>query len=43
VKLETEARYVGIGAGAQDERTLVRGSTSRLHHELTQFLTTPAG
>jgi hypothetical protein len=42
VKLTTEAGDVTIGTGAQDGRTLVRGSTSRLHHELSQFLTTLA-
>jgi hypothetical protein len=29
-----------IGIGTRDGGTLVRGSTSRLHHELSQFLTT---
>src|SRR5688500_17843364 len=29
-----------IGIGTRDGATLVRGSTSRLHHELSQFLTT---
>jgi hypothetical protein len=33
-----EAGELVIGTGLQDGRTLVRGSTSRLHHELSQFL-----
>jgi hypothetical protein len=31
-----------IGTGSEKGRTLVRGSTSRLHHELSQFLSTLA-
>lgn len=42
LKLSTEAADVTIGAGVQDGRTHVRGSTSRLHHELSQFLSTIA-
>jgi len=42
IKLVTEAGDVTIAAGAQDGRTLVRGSTSRLHHEVSQFLSTLA-
>lgn len=42
VKLDIEAGEVVIGAVAKEGRTLVRGSTSRLHHELSQFLTTLA-
>ena len=42
LKVVTEAGDLTIGTGAQDGRTLVRGSTSRLHHELSQFLTTLA-
>jgi hypothetical protein len=42
IKLVTEAGDLTIGTGAQDGRTLVRGSTSRLHHELSQFLSTLA-
>lgn len=42
IKLSTEAGEVTIGTGARDGRTLVRGSTSRLHHELSQFLSTLA-
>jgi len=37
-----EAGELVIGAAEADGRTLVRGSTSRLHHELSQFLTTLA-
>lgn len=29
-----------LGTSASEEGTLVRGSTSRLHHELSQFLAT---
>lgn len=42
IKLVTEAGELAIGTGAQDGRTLVRGSTSRMHHELSQFLSTLA-
>jgi hypothetical protein len=42
VKFATEAGDVTIGVGEQDGRRLVRGSTSRLHHELSQFLATLA-
>ena len=38
----TEAGDVSVGTGAQDGKTLVRASTSRLHHEVSQFLTTLA-
>ena len=42
MKFDIEAGDVVVGAVPQDGRTLVRGSTSRLHHELSQFLTTLA-
>lgn len=42
VKFEIEAGEVVIGASNVEGRTLVRGSTSRLHHELSQFLSTLA-
>ena len=42
IKVVTEAGDLTIGTGAQDGRTLVRGSTSRMHHELSQFLSTLA-
>jgi hypothetical protein len=42
IKFVTEAGDLTIGAGTQGERTLVRGSTSRMHHELSQFLATLA-
>ena len=42
VKFDVEAGEVVIVTVPQDGRTLVRGSTSRLHHELSQFLTTLA-
>lgn len=43
VKFDVEAGEVVIGTVPQDDgRLLVRGSTSRLHHELSQFLTTLA-
>jgi hypothetical protein len=42
IKFATEAGDLTIGTGTQDGRTLVRGSTSRLHHELSQFLSTLA-
>jgi hypothetical protein len=42
VRFQTEAGDVTIGVGRQGGRNLVRGSTSRMHHELSQFLTTLA-
>ena len=42
VRFTTEAGDLTIGVGAQGERNLVRGSTSRMHHELSQFLSTLA-
>ena len=42
VKLDLDAGEIVIGTVPQDGRTLVRGSTSRAHHELSQFLTTLA-
>jgi hypothetical protein len=39
VTFHLEAGEVVIGASEDGDRTLVRGSTSRLHHELSQFLT----
>lgn len=35
-----EAGELVIGTAREDGQTLVRGSTSRLHHELSQFLIT---
>ena len=40
LRFEIEAGEVIIGVTEQEGRTLVRGSTSRLHHELSQFLIT---
>ncbi|HSU17394.1 hypothetical protein [Longimicrobium sp.] len=42
IKFSTEAGDVTIGVGRQGERNLVRGSSSRLHHEVSQFLSTLA-
>jgi len=42
IKFSTEAGDVTIGVGKQGERNLVRGSSSRLHHEVSQFLSTLA-
>lgn len=42
IKFSTEAGDLTIGTGRDGERTRVRGSTSRLHHELSQFLATLA-
>lgn len=42
VKFGMEAGELLIGVVAQGERNLVRGSASRTHHELSQFLTTLA-
>lgn len=40
IRFAVEVGEVLIGTVQQDGRTLVRGSTSRLHHELSQFLGT---
>jgi hypothetical protein len=42
VRFEVEAGEVLIGAVPKDGGTLVRGSSSRLHHEVGQFLATLA-
>jgi hypothetical protein len=42
VRFTTEAGDLTIGTGELDGRTQVRGSTSRMHHELSQFLSTLA-
>lgn len=42
ITFATEAGDVSIGTGEQEGRTMVRASTSRLHHEVSQFLTTLA-
>ena len=42
IKFTTEAGDLTIGVGQQEGRSLVRGSTSRMHHELSQFLSTLA-
>ena len=38
----TEAGDVTIGVGTRDGKTVVRGSSSRLHHEVSQFFVTLA-
>ena len=42
IKFVTEAGDLTIGVGQQGGRNLVRGSTSRMHQELSQFLSTLA-
>ena len=42
IRFTTEAGDLTIGVGEQEGRRLVRGSTSRMHHELSQFLMTLA-
>lgn len=42
ISFRVEAGELVIGTGTQEGRTVVRGSTSRLHHELSQFLVTLA-
>jgi hypothetical protein len=42
VRFTTEAGDLTLGVGRQGEQSLVRGSTSRMHHELSQFLSTIA-
>jgi hypothetical protein len=40
VRFHTEAGVVTIGVGRRDGRYVVRGSTSRLHQAVSQFLGT---
>jgi hypothetical protein len=40
VRFHTEAGVVTIGIGRRGDRQVVRGSTSRLHHAVSQFLAT---
>lgn len=42
LRFEIEAGELILGVGERDGRSVVRGSTSRLHHELSQFLMTLA-
>jgi hypothetical protein len=42
IRFNLEAGELVIGTGSEGGRTVVRGSTSRMHHELSQFLTTLA-
>lgn len=40
IRFHTESGGLTIAIGRQEDRNLVRGSTSRLNHELSQFLVT---
>ena len=42
LRFEIEAGELIIAVATRDGQTVVRGSTSRLHHELSQFLVTVA-
>lgn len=42
IAFQLDAGELVIGASTDEEGTRVRGSTSRVHHELSQFLTTLA-
>ena len=42
IRFTTEAGELTLGVGERDGRRVVRGSTSRMHHELSQFLSTLA-
>jgi hypothetical protein len=42
IRFQTDAGILSIGVGRRGEKNVVRGSTSRLHHELSQFLGTLA-
>lgn len=42
LRLATEAGDVTIGVGVREGKTVVRASSSRLHHEVSQFLVTLA-
>jgi hypothetical protein len=40
IRFRFEVGELVIGVGSREGARVVRGSTSRLHHELSQFLTT---
>lgn len=40
IRFHTESGGLTLAVGRQGDRNLVRGSTSRLNHELSQFLVT---
>lgn len=40
IRFRFEAGSLSIGAGTRDSETWVRGSSTRLHHEVSQFFTT---
>jgi len=40
IRFRFEAGDLAVGVGTRDGMRVVRGSSSRLHHELSQFLTT---
>ncbi|HEX6924449.1 MAG TPA: hypothetical protein VF167_03435 [Longimicrobiaceae bacterium] len=42
LRFEAESGELVLGVAERDGRTVVRGSTSRMHHELSQFLMTLA-
>lgn len=42
IRLSSEAAEITIGVGHQEGRQVVRASTSRMHHEVSQFLATLA-
>lgn len=42
VRFHTESGNLTLAVGRQGDRNLVRGSSSRLNHELSQFLVTLA-
>lgn len=42
IRLSSEAGEITIGVATRDGRTVVRGSSSRMHHEISQFFATIA-
>jgi len=42
IRLSSEAGDITIGVMTRDGRTVVRGSSSRMHHEISQFFATIA-
>ncbi|HET8655518.1 MAG TPA: hypothetical protein VFL93_08385 [Longimicrobiaceae bacterium] len=42
IRFRTDLAELVIGTGERNGQTVVRGATSRLHHELSQFLLTLA-
>jgi hypothetical protein len=42
IRFKADVAELYVGTGQRDGQTVVRGATSRMHHELSQFLLTLA-